>query len=584
MRKDSTKLIAILLCIMMVVSMAGCNKKTDSNPANTSVTEAADAKSGSSDKSKTLTLDVFATQANYQGLQTGWYGKIVKDKFNIELNIIAPNIAGGGNTLYETRSAAGNLGDIVIVDNAKMKECVEAGIVMDIGKYVEGKKNIAQYQVGIDNLKSFIGKDEIYALPVYASTQSPTEPTLFAGKVSIASYMPFDYYQELGCPEIKNEDDLLDVMAQMQANHPTTANGKKTYGFSLFKDWDGGFMAMTEKFAQAFGYIGTTDSVWTNADASQSQLLIDDNSAYYNALKVYFKANQLGLVDPDSTSQDMNTMFSKVTDKQIFYLWFAWMMGNYNTEDRGNKGDGYAFIPVGNQKIVTDGFSAYGNGTSIGIGSSAKDPERIMEFLDWASSSEGINYFSGNIKDLTFKVVDGKQTMTDYGKNAWTDGLSVPDELGGGSYKDGFPQMNANVGNKFDIDPATGESYDTGLWETSIKLNRTLLDDNWTTQFGTQNMVEYLKSRNMLDVIPGCAYTRPTENSEISNKRTQCGTLVKETSWRMVFAKDEAEFNKLWADMKTQLTGFGYEDIIAADKVVVEAIKASRAEAIKAAK
>ncbi len=581
MKKKGTKLMAFLLAVVVVLSMVGCGKKAESEKTNNPVADSS--KDSSIDKSETLTLDVFATQANYQGLQTGWYGKVIKDKFNIELNIIAPNIAGGGNVLYEARSAAGNLGDIVIVDNSKMKECVDAGLVMDISKYLEGKQNIAKYQVGIDNLKSYIGQDAVYALPVNASTQSPTEPTLFAGKVSIASYMPFDYYQELGCPEIKNEDDLLDVLKQMQENHPETANGKKTYAFSLFKDWDGEFMAMTEKLAQAFGYIGTTGSVWTNANATESQLLIDDNSAYYNALKLYFKANQLGLLDPDSSSQDMNTMFTKVTDKQIFYLWFAWMMGNYNSEERGNKGDGYAFVPVSNQMIVTDGFSSYGNGTALGIGSKAKDPERIMEFLDWTCSSEGINYYAGNIKDLTYEIIDGKQTMTDFGKNAWGDSLSVPDELGGGSYKDGFPQMNANIGNKFDIDPESGESYDVGLWETSIKLNRTLLDDNWEKQFGAPNMVDYLQSRNMLDVIPGCAYTRPTEDSELSNKRLQCGTLVRETSWKMVFAKDEAEFNQLWNDMKTQLTGFGYDDIITADRAVVEEIRASRAEAVEAA-
>ena len=32
----------------------------------------------------------------------------------MELNIIAPNIAGGGDTMREVRAAAGNLGDLII--------------------------------------------------------------------------------------------------------------------------------------------------------------------------------------------------------------------------------------------------------------------------------------------------------------------------------------------------------------------------------------------------------------------------------------------------------------------------------------
>lgn len=33
----------------------------------------------------------------------------------------------------------------------------------------------------------------------------------------------------------------------------------------------------------------------------------------------------------------------------------------------------------------------------------------------------------------------------------------------------------------------------------------------------------------------------------------------------MVFAKDEAEFNAMWQDLKTQLNGFGYQDLVKFD-------------------
>ena len=44
--------------------------------------------------------------ANYQGMQTGWFAKVVKDRFNIELNIIAPQVAG--DTIFQTRASSGN--------------------------------------------------------------------------------------------------------------------------------------------------------------------------------------------------------------------------------------------------------------------------------------------------------------------------------------------------------------------------------------------------------------------------------------------------------------------------------------------
>ncbi len=55
-------------------------------------------------------------------------GRIVKDKFNMELNIIAPNVAGGGDTLFQTRSAAGDLGDLILTnaDGGRLQNLVTA--------------------------------------------------------------------------------------------------------------------------------------------------------------------------------------------------------------------------------------------------------------------------------------------------------------------------------------------------------------------------------------------------------------------------------------------------------------------------
>ena len=74
-----------------------------------------------------LTIDVFDSVSNYQGLQSGWFAELVKEKFNMELNLISPNVAGGGDTLYQTRSANGNLGDVIItkLDNSRLKDLVE---------------------------------------------------------------------------------------------------------------------------------------------------------------------------------------------------------------------------------------------------------------------------------------------------------------------------------------------------------------------------------------------------------------------------------------------------------------------------
>ena len=75
-------------------------------------------------------VDIFDVAANFQGTQVGWFAKAVEDKFGLELNIIAPQV--GGEALYSTRSASGNLGDILILEASQFQECVKAGLVKDI--------------------------------------------------------------------------------------------------------------------------------------------------------------------------------------------------------------------------------------------------------------------------------------------------------------------------------------------------------------------------------------------------------------------------------------------------------------------
>ena len=125
------------------LALTGCGKSSDSSSTS----------SGSKDgKYKDeITIDVFDAMANYQGIQSGWFAKVVKDKFNMKLNIIAPNVAGGGDTLFQTRSTAGNLGDLVIIgtENGKLKDTVKAGLLADMTDPLKGKDVMKNYKTAI---------------------------------------------------------------------------------------------------------------------------------------------------------------------------------------------------------------------------------------------------------------------------------------------------------------------------------------------------------------------------------------------------------------------------------------------------
>lgn len=64
--------LAATLSAAMLFSVAACGGDSGASDAP--------------DDGSLMKVDVFSSTANYQGVQKGWFAKIVKDKFNMELN------------------------------------------------------------------------------------------------------------------------------------------------------------------------------------------------------------------------------------------------------------------------------------------------------------------------------------------------------------------------------------------------------------------------------------------------------------------------------------------------------------------
>lgn len=597
MKKKVKQLVAGALVLSQMVAFSGCGKKNSTDTSNTpakengsnETTDGGQTASGEIDHSETITLDVFSSQSNYQGIETGWFAKLVKDKFNIELNIISPNVAGGGDTLYTTRSAEGNLGDIVFIDRSRMKDCVESGIILDVSDYYENSTYLKTFDISIQATKEYIGADGIYGLSG-GSTSPATEPVFENQSPYVGTFMRLDYYNELGNPTIKDTDDMLNVLKQMQDAHPTTDDGKPVYAFSLFGDWDGTYMALAGKYAYLYGYEeGKAAGVlFPNADASDYSEIVADDGVYHRALQMFFDANQMGLVDPDSVSQDWDTTYTKMCNGQTLFSFWPWLAAGYNTTENKEAGKGFAFIPVEDQQLVNDGYNRYDSNLNLvcGIGANTKYPDRVFEFVDWLASPE-YTYCTpqsnAGMEGVNWELVDGKPVLTEFGLQCYNDPNTImPDDLGGGSYTDGRAQLAFYFVSPTSYDPATGEKYSVADWTSVLESTKTKLDDMYLETFGANNAAEYLTNNNLVQVFPGSNYFAPAESTDIATERSQCGDLVTRTSWQMIFAADQAEFDALWANMKEQLDGLGYQDVLAADLAKIASMNAEIKEAVAA--
>ena len=519
-----------------------------------------------------ITIDVFDGLANYMGVQQGWFAKIVEDKFNMKLNIIAPNVAGGGDTLFNTRVAAGELGDLIIVNKGEqLDELVQGGLVLDAANYYPAMESASAFDKAVERLND--GKDGVYAFPTSVSSLKPTEPSEGLNP-TFGPFVRWDYYKELGYPEIGTLEDLLPVLADMQAAHPTADNGQPVYGFSLFKDWDGNMMVTAKQPACFYGYdeIGF---VLAKADGSDYQGILDPDGEYLRNLKLYFDANQLGLVDPESTTQNYDTLFSKFQNGQVLFSWWPWLgQSAFNTDENMAAGKGFQMVPMEDQDIFSYGAEAYGGKPIFAIGSKAEDPERIAAFIDWLYSAEGAyannaqTGASAGPQGLTWDVNDaGEPELTEFGTQVFLEGGgTVPEEWGGGDYADGVSALNVSAVLPIEVDKETGFPYSYTFWPTYQAATANALTEDWAAKMGdATSTMEYLQANDQVLVAPGASYAPPADSSEIETLRNQVKEIVKQFSWQMVFAESEAKFEALRDELIETANGLGYEKVLEFD-------------------
>lgn len=537
---------------------------------------------GCTKEEKVTVVDVFSYQANYQGMQGGWFGKAVEDRFNIKLNIIAPNVAAGEN-LYQTRMASGNLGDLVMIgaERGQLERAVNAGLLIDMEPFKDLMPHVMQYSDAIKNIQATINRTEgIYGIPSEVTFYSVTDPSESI-EPTYGPYLRWDLYQKIGYPELGTLEDLLPVLKQMQEEYPITPSGEKTYAFSLFKDWDGNLMVMAKQLGCFYGY-DEVGFVMSKVDGTHDISAIEDGSPYLRALEFYFEANQLGLIDPESRIQNWEKMWQKFVDGRILFSpWPFLGQDAYNTADNLEAGSGFMFVPFEDMEILSHGAIATGSTYVIGIGSRAKNPERLVEFIDWLYSPEGIMFntsqtgSTGGPEGLIWKLVNGQPRLTEFGQSALLEGdATMPESWGGGSWRAGVSQLNFKSVLAKDINPDTGFPYDFRTWDSAVVA--TPVHSSWQAKMGAQSTMEYLEQEDKLLIALGTDYIAPGEPNFITQYRDECKEVIVDYSWKMIFAKDKGEFDNLLRQMREIVMASGYDQVLESDLRVAKELNEAR--------
>jgi len=542
-----SKIFAFAVVIMAVLLIASCKKKEGGDR-------------------ELYKIDVYTQLGNYAGEQVGWFAKIVKDKFNMELNII-PTADG----VFPTRMASGNLGDLILFgsNGAEFLDAIEANMLLDwyqgdiLDKYGPDIKNNLSRALR-HNSEVFGGGTKCYGFGFDVSSSAKVADAAF--------YHPdirFDLYQKIGSPGIPNLMGYLDVLKKMVDIQPKSDSGLPAYAISLFKDWDGDLVMSVKAMGAFYGYDEFGFTLY-HAETNTVQPVLDDNSMYIQALKFFNKAKQMGILDPDSATQTFSDVVEKYADGRVYWSLFSWLgPSNYNTSERLNQGKGMFAVAAADQKNIVYGQSIYGKERIWSIGSKAKKPERIMELINWLCTPEGVMTSSWGPKGVTWDYdSNNKAYLTPLGIEI-QDGnkkAQMPESAGGGQYADGENKMNNTTFNPNDINPVTGERYNKDFWSSELNRETNPAKKAWQQAMGVMSEDEYLEKGNFKVVVVASDYVRPKRDDALEQKYVQVSNAIKNASWRAIYAANDAEFDRIVREMITQAKAFGYDECLAWDQ------------------
>lgn len=519
-------------------------------------------------------IQIYSELANYAGLQTGWFAKLLKDKFNVGVNVISAS--EGGSDRWATQMISRDLGDLVMLgDNngqQHLSEAVEAGLLLDISGMMEqyAPNILKNYPLLLEKAKIQFGNGTaVYALGSEA-VPTTTDLQIEGGTDSWwGPYGRWDLYAKLGYPEIKTIEDLVPVLKAMHDLEPVNADGEPTYAMSLFKDWDGGTMMAATQFYAIFGYGDQWNYVFPHATEDSYITLLDEDGIYFRTLKFYFDLNQLGLLDPDSITQTYGEVTTKEQTGRVLFNWFNPIKSNFNTAERLADGKAVTLLPMSTQCNYGYTGKPYGYGRTVSIGANCEQPERLLKIIDWVFSDEGLMEVNNGPKGVTWDYDEnGVPTLTELGWACYNDQMTeIPAEFGGGTFYEGmnkgfyvYPSLNNNLANGY---PANRD-----LWPCVLSREMPEVLKDWSEHHGgaLTSIQALINKGNIVKTINQAVFsTEPAlqMNAILQQKSSQVGSILTEYNWKMVLAADEAEFYALQKEMIEKAKGLGYDEIVA---------------------
>ncbi|WP_256761851.1 hypothetical protein [Cohnella sp. WQ 127256] len=415
-----------MLALTMLVTAVGCSSGNNNKDSDKEAT----ASSGNSGVAATNGVNEYGWDVPTETLKFSFYAgyddqsevdklavpmsQFYKEKFNVDIKKLVYSI--DMNEKLNLMLATSDYPEVITnMDDAMAEKFIAQGRAIDLTDLIEKSAPNVKEKLGkyLNLMKNDEGK--IYKLPA-----------MWGENPNVAGWdfgIRYDWWKELGTPIYQTPEEYYQALKQVMANHPTNAQGQKIYAIS-----DNANAGTNTQGANLYNGM-------LSAYGFKNGFKVNDSTGEFThwmntpeGLEIAKYINRFyreGMMDPDFLTNKFEDWQTKVTNERVIgnigTWWQLWVGGQEawaeQDKDKYNIEKRYMNVSVkapGVEKSTELSSNFIGNYRMI-ITDKAKDPQKIIEWLNWEVSTLGtmITGYGKPDPENVWDIKDGKWIFKD---------------------------------------------------------------------------------------------------------------------------------------------------------------------------
>ena len=563
MRKNGKRILAMLLAAVMTASLAGCEKGGET-AAGTAENDNGGQEAAGQDEVVTLKMFI-RNQSKYTGLQEDPVAKYIEEKLGIRIELTVDSSLGNTtaqtstfNELLATKLASNDLDDIMdfgspsgnpeILNN--LNRAVEAGMIIPlddlVAEYTENLSTDPRLTIRNDYRREHMYNDgKFYSVGGWGGMGLDQLP-------GAANWVRWDLYKEMGYPDVETDEDYLEMLKEMQDSYPETPGGEKVYAIGgAFADPQGmgdGFVNRDYPLSKGYEPLEGNYAVYLNHATKQVEApLQDPDSFFWNGVKLYYKANQMGILDPGAVTMSSAEYTEKINKGAYLSAVNGWQVMNKEAilDGLGMKDAGYMPMrPLEDVVSLSVYWESVVGGNEFAITSKCKYPEKAIQFLDWCMSEEGSRMITQGAEGMAYTMDGDVPSVTQQYLDDNAGGtVDMAETYGKWKYAgiNAFQHIDVDS-NGYYIQPEQIPNVD----------NYSAVKKDALSFYGTESFTDYFtqyknRAGEKLPNVIWSTYTSGigSKPDDIKQKYAQINEYMYKQIFKMIYAKDDAEYEAL---------------------------------------